>query len=113
MRSVETEENKQFVEQVGRGIVPRELRDRAENQDVDVSVVDKRSESFDPGPQPSYVAFSGEGQRLRCAAATQTGRGPSLAETSAPLTPSPRVAQRRAERGLLRRCCGRQRSWAL
>lgn len=73
MRSIDTEENKQFVEQIGRGIVPRELRDRAQNQDVDVSVVDKRSESFDPGPQPSYVAFSGEGQRLRCAKAAGVG----------------------------------------
>lgn len=60
-------ENEAFLRDVGRGIVPRELEDRAGAGAVNLELVDKRGETYEA---PDYVAFSGGGQTLASAAAT-------------------------------------------
>ena len=56
-----SEENEAFLRDVGRGIVPRELEDRAGAGAVNLELVDKRGESYEA---PAYTAFSGGGQTL-------------------------------------------------
>lgn len=46
--------------------VPRELEGDNSQEQVDISLVDKRHEDYEAPPAPSYTAFSGQGQSMGC-----------------------------------------------
>jgi len=54
--------NKAFVEDVNKGMVPRELAGNGE--DIDVELIDNKSEEYKPPPRPALVSFSGAGQSV-------------------------------------------------
>ncbi|DBA04317.1 TPA: hypothetical protein N0F65_002079 [Lagenidium giganteum] len=56
--------NRPFLEAIERGVVPRELEGESQNEQVDISLVDKRHEDFKAPPAPAYTAFSGQGQTM-------------------------------------------------
>mmetsp|Transcript_7383 Transcript_7383/g.21830 ORF Transcript_7383/g.21830 Transcript_7383/m.21830 type:complete len:256 (+) Transcript_7383:205-972(+) len=72
-------ENEAFLRDVGRGLVPRELEERAAQSGaaMNLELVDKRGEAYEP---PAYTAFSGGGQTLAseapAAGAVLGGGGP-------------------------------------
>lgn len=47
-----------------RSLVPRELEGENVNEQVEISLVDKRHEDYEAPPPPAYTAFSGEGQTM-------------------------------------------------
>ena len=53
--------NEAFLRDVGRGLVPRELEESAQGGAVNLELVDKRGDTYEP---PAYVAFAGGGQTL-------------------------------------------------
>ena len=62
-RALNDPANKQFIEEMNRGIIPTELRTGAEQGgggNVDVALKDKSSEEYVPPPPPAYVAYSGD-----------------------------------------------------
>lgn len=56
--------NRPFLEALERGLVPRELEGEDARQQVEVALVDRRAEDYEPPRAPAYTAFSGEGQRM-------------------------------------------------
>jgi len=57
--------NKPFLDDVNNGVVPRELQALAgPGADVDVELIQKKSEEYKPPPKPAIVAFTGAGQAL-------------------------------------------------
>lgn len=64
--------NKAMLEDIKKGVVPRELEARLaakvgpNTRDVPIAVVDKSGERYDP-PKPKFTAFSGKGQSLMSA----------------------------------------------
>lgn len=73
--------NAAFLADVARGVVPRELEESVGGGALDLQLVDKRGETYEP---PAYVAFSGGGQTLASAApaagAVLGGAGAAVAE---------------------------------
>lgn len=53
--------NENFLNDMQRGIVPRELESQAQNEQVGIHVIDKRQELYVP---PAYTAFGGAGQAM-------------------------------------------------
>lgn len=53
--------NASFLNDMQRGIVPRELESQAQNEQVGIHVIDKRQEQY---VLPAYTAFGGEGQTM-------------------------------------------------
>ncbi|KAJ8605135.1 hypothetical protein CTAYLR_000464 [Chrysophaeum taylorii] len=61
-RSLDDPANKPFLRDVGRGVVPRELEDSAQESGAyHLELVDRRAEHY---KAPAYVAFSGGGNTL-------------------------------------------------
>jgi len=63
-RALDDPANKEFIDDMGQGVVPRELEQGAKGAHVNVDLVDKRGEDYEKPPEPSYVAYSGEGQTV-------------------------------------------------
>eukprot|EP01125_Pyxidicula_operculata_P013206 TRINITY_DN4367_c0_g3_i1.p1 TRINITY_DN4367_c0_g3~~TRINITY_DN4367_c0_g3_i1.p1 ORF type:complete len:348 (+),score=121.32 TRINITY_DN4367_c0_g3_i1:534-1577(+) len=55
-------QNKEFLEDVTKGVVPRELESLG--SELNVELVQKNGEDYKPPPKPKLVAFSGSGQTL-------------------------------------------------
>eukprot|EP01123_Difflugia_compressa_P013746 TRINITY_DN6563_c0_g1_i1.p1 TRINITY_DN6563_c0_g1~~TRINITY_DN6563_c0_g1_i1.p1 ORF type:complete len:372 (-),score=98.65 TRINITY_DN6563_c0_g1_i1:149-1264(-) len=55
--------NRSFLDDVNRGVVPRELESLAGGADVNIELI-KKNEPYTPPPKPKVVAFSGAGQTL-------------------------------------------------
>jgi len=53
--------NASFLQEMSRGYVPRELREKHPGKELDISVEDKRGDAFIP---PPYSAFGGEGNTI-------------------------------------------------
>jgi len=53
--------NASFLQEMSRGYVPRELREKHPGKELDISVEDKRGDVFTP---PPYSAFGGEGNTI-------------------------------------------------
>lgn len=47
-------------------VVPRELEGENRDEQVEISLIDKRQEDYEAPPAPAYVAFSGSGQTMGC-----------------------------------------------
>jgi len=62
-REYDTPENKEFMSELNKGYVPKELREKY-NKPVGVALEDRRKEKFIPPPPPAYVAYSGAGMSL-------------------------------------------------
>lgn len=62
-RDYATEENKEFMKELNKGYVPKELREKY-NKPIGVALEDRRKDTFKLPPPPKYVAYSGEGQNL-------------------------------------------------
>jgi UBX domain-containing protein 1 len=63
LRDLEAPENKDFLEDLLKGQVPKELEGKAkelrkEGRQLNIGLSDKRSERYVPPPEPAYVAFS-------------------------------------------------------
>lgn len=65
-RSFTDPANKEFLDEVGKGIIPRELEQEAHGSELHVDLVDKRTEKFKAQPQekPKVEAFAGHAQSL-------------------------------------------------
>jgi len=99
-RRLDDPENKEFLSNMARGMIPRELSEEAEGDEVAVGLVDKRGEEYDPSKHgssgasetPGFQSFSGEGQSLAASASATTSTGgvidPSAAGTPQPLDDS-------------------------
>ena len=99
-RRLDDPENKEFLSNMARGMIPRELSEEAEGDEVAVGLVDKRGEEYDPSKHgsssasetPGFQSFSGEGQSLAADASATTSTGgvidPSAAGTPQPLDDS-------------------------
>jgi len=57
-------QNRNFIEDINRGIVPRELETENPGREVYVEFLDKKGEDYKEPPKPKIVAFSGSGQSL-------------------------------------------------
>jgi len=55
--------NSAFLNDVHKGVVPRELEAMAKGADLNIELV-KKAEEYKPPPKPKVVAFSGQGQSL-------------------------------------------------
>ena len=64
MRPYDTPENKEFMSELNKGYIPKELREKYKSKTLGIALEDKRQEKFIPPPPPAYVAFSGTGQSL-------------------------------------------------
>lgn len=76
LRGYDDAENKEFMDDVGKGFVPRELqgeRTADGRPKVGVAIADKRGEDYRPPTPPSYTAFSGEGQSAGGSSAEAAG----------------------------------------
>jgi UBX domain-containing protein 1 len=62
-RSFDDEDNRQFIEDINRGIVPYELERENPGKEVYVELIDKKSEDYKEQPK-KIVAFSGSGNSL-------------------------------------------------
>ena len=65
-REYDTPENKEFMSELNKGYVPKELREKY-NKPVGVALEDRIKEKFIPPPPPAYVAYSGAGMSLGAA----------------------------------------------
>ena len=63
LREYDTEENKEFMSELNKGYVPKELREKY-NKPIGIALEDKRKEKKRPPTPPKYIAYSGEGQSL-------------------------------------------------
>lgn len=63
-RKLQDPANKPFLDDVNNGIVPRELEALVGQGDLNVELIDKKTEEYKPPPKPAVVAFSGAGQSL-------------------------------------------------
>jgi len=55
--------NAEFLNDVHKGVVPRELEALAQGADLNIELL-KKNEEYKPPPKPKVVAFSGSGQTL-------------------------------------------------
>ncbi|QDZ24732.1 UBX domain-containing protein [Chloropicon primus] len=88
-RDVQDPSNKDFIDSIGRGEVPREFDTlRKENagglarppmQPVHVNLVSRMEEDYVPPAKPKYVAFAGQGNKLSDSSCT-----PAVEPTTAP-----------------------------
>lgn len=66
-RRLDDPDNAEFLGDLARGVVPRELHEQHKGLGKGpllVNLVDRRSEDYEAPPVPSYVAYSGEGQTM-------------------------------------------------
>ena len=58
--------NKQFLDEIGRGVVPTELEREAQGGELHVDLVDKRTTKYEPprAEKPRVAAFTGSGHAL-------------------------------------------------
>lgn len=73
LRRFDDEKNRQFLEAINNGYVPREVAGMA--KEVLVNLVDKKSEKYAP-PKKSFQAFKGEGRSLGAPRSTPTTSTP-------------------------------------
>ena len=84
LRRPDVPENAIFLQDLERGQVPMELRDRVKNGNLDVALNDKKDE---PAPPPKFKAFAGGGgNSLGNAAAEDAKAAIAAAASAAPLT---------------------------
>jgi len=81
-RRLDDENNKIFLADLAKGVVPRELQTGATPGNVDVKLVDKRRETYVP---PDYIAFSGGGNSMVSDAPVAEGLLTSESVTEAPI----------------------------
>jgi len=62
-RKFDDPENASFLNDVQKGIVPRELQTLAGGADLNIELI-RKNEEYKPPPKPSVVAFSGSGHSL-------------------------------------------------
>ena len=62
-REYDTPENKEFMSELNKGYVPKELRAKY-NKPIGIALEDRRKEKFRPPTPPKYVAYSGSGQAI-------------------------------------------------
>eukprot|EP00824_Muranothrix_gubernata_P000576 TRINITY_DN1068_c1_g1_i3.p2 TRINITY_DN1068_c1_g1~~TRINITY_DN1068_c1_g1_i3.p2 ORF type:complete len:211 (-),score=19.00 TRINITY_DN1068_c1_g1_i3:34-666(-) len=63
LRRLDDPANMEFLRDVERGVVPKELDD-VSGRPVHVQLEDHRDQDYCPPPEPKYIAFAGEGHRL-------------------------------------------------
>ena len=54
-------ENKEFMQELNKGNIPKQLRKKYPKGGLSVSLSDKTEETYTPPPPPPYTAFSGSG----------------------------------------------------
>ena len=63
-REYDTPENKEFISELNKGYIPKELREKYKSMTLGVALEDKRGENYRPPTPPPYTAYSGEGTGL-------------------------------------------------
>jgi UBX domain-containing protein 1 len=63
IRDYDTPENKQFIQDLNNGRLPKELAQQFK-RDIGIALADRRKENYRPPTPPSYISFSGSGQTL-------------------------------------------------
>eukprot|EP00986_Skeletonema_menzelii_P000054 scaffold10_cov125-Skeletonema_menzelii.AAC.2 len=100
-RQLNDPSNAEFLGSLARGLIPRELREDGEGEEVMVGLVDKRGEEYDeerhgqPQQQPSssssssgFQSFSGQGQSLIDSSTSATSSG-GIIDPNTITTPPP------------------------
>ncbi|CAI2379606.1 unnamed protein product [Moneuplotes crassus] len=64
LRPYEGDKNKLFIKELSDGYVPTELQSKYKGKKVDVSLEDKRKDTYVPPPPPAYLAYSGAGASM-------------------------------------------------
>eukprot|EP01132_Coremiostelium_polycephalum_P005061 gene5061-6300_t len=64
LRRYEDPENREFIDDIHRREVPRELESRAPPGGLSIFMVDNRTQNWTEPAKPKYVAYSGSGQAL-------------------------------------------------
>ncbi|GAM18783.1 hypothetical protein SAMD00019534_019580, partial [Acytostelium subglobosum LB1] len=82
LRRFDDPQNREFLEAINRGVVPKELEAKAPQHQYQLQIVlvDNRKQEYVEPPKPKYVAFSGGGQAL--------GSGSSSTSTTTTTTSS-------------------------
>jgi len=62
-RKIQDPANATFLNEVNKGVVPRELEALAQGADLNIELL-KKNEEYKPPPKPKVVAFSGTGHSL-------------------------------------------------
>ena len=64
LREYDTAENKEFMSELNKGYIPKELVKKHGGKTLGIALEDKRQSKFIPPPPPAYVAYSGAGTGL-------------------------------------------------
>ncbi|KAG8457534.1 hypothetical protein KFE25_004170 [Diacronema lutheri] len=78
LRRTADPENAQFLADINRGQVPRELEDSSGGADIDVHCIDKSTEAYVP-PTASLHPFTGAGHTMRAGPGRAAGSAPARA----------------------------------
>lgn len=70
LRVYDTPENKEFMAELNKGYIPKELVKKHTSKTLGIALEDKRQSKFIPPPPPAYVAYSGAGTGLGGTAGT-------------------------------------------
>ena len=102
-RDVQDPANKDFIDSIGRGEVPREFDRKAQQdessqetgpgglarpptQPVHVNLVSRMEEDYKPPAKPKYVAFAGQGLKLSSGASQQQSSAAASQDDNGPAT---------------------------
>ena len=57
LREYDTPENKEFMSELNKGYIPKELVKKHQSKTLGIALEDKRQSKFIPPPPPAYVAY--------------------------------------------------------
>jgi len=83
LRRFDDPRNREFLEDIEQGLAPREFEEEAGGEPVSINLVDRKTEEWQPPPEPKIKPFSGSGYSLS-ASSSASAPPPS----AAPLAPS-------------------------
>lgn len=92
LREYDTPENKEFMSELNKGYIPKELVKKHQSKTLGIALEDKRQSKFIPPPPPAYISFSGTGTALGGVAGTggavnkDSAEGKPVVDASKPTT---------------------------
>lgn len=79
-RAFDDPANKAFLDDIGKGMIPRELEQEAQGGELQVDLVDKRGQKFEAprASKPKVQAFTGAGQSLTGSSNSNNSNAPAV-----------------------------------